>query len=171
LATAAEQVSAIRQRDCGCGDAVAIELVGLRRNGGGHRRETVAAVAPAPTQTVSCDDAEGTAADWRDPAGPAQRHPRSAGHSAPTRGPDAATTGSGQRRAARSSHLPRVCHSCRAPIRAPAETCPRCGATWAPEPRAALRLIEGGAPPAVRPPEVHVSTAERIARLIAEARA
>lgn len=54
------------------------------------------------------------------------------------------------------------------------DACWRCGATPAPEPaRAALRLIDGGASAAVvPPPEVPVvSTAERLARLVAEARA
>jgi hypothetical protein len=53
-----------------------------------------------------------------------------------------------------------------------AETCWRCGAAWTAVPEAALRVIEGGAAQVVRQPEVaQVSTAERLTRLVAEARA
>jgi len=53
------------------------------------------------------------------------------------------------------------------------DACWRCGVTAAPEPgRVALRAIEGGAATVVPPPEAPVvSTAERLARLVAEARA
>jgi hypothetical protein len=52
------------------------------------------------------------------------------------------------------------------------DTCWRCGVAWRAEPRPALRLIEGGAAPDAQPAQIQqVSTAERLARLIAEARA
>jgi hypothetical protein len=49
------------------------------------------------------------------------------------------------------------------------DICWRCDATWAPEPQAVVRLrvIDGGAAAEVKP----VSTADRLARLVAEARA
>lgn len=53
------------------------------------------------------------------------------------------------------------------------DTCWRCATAWTREPEpAALRLIDGGAASGVEAEEVQqVSTAERLARLIAEARA
>jgi hypothetical protein len=47
------------------------------------------------------------------------------------------------------------------------DTCWRCGDTWTAEPQAALRLIDGGAAVEVQA----VSTADRLAQLVAEARA
>ena len=69
----------------------------------------------------------------------------------------------------RNRHFPRLCDYCQAPMGAQQDSCWRCGETWASEPKAAvrLRLIEGGAAVAVQP----VSTADRLARLVAEARA
>jgi hypothetical protein len=53
------------------------------------------------------------------------------------------------------------------------DACWRCGVTPAPEPgAAALRVIQGGAAAVVQPPaDPAVSTADRLARLVAEARA
>ena len=52
------------------------------------------------------------------------------------------------------------------------DTCWRCATTWTSEPQRALRLIDGGAAPDVQPQEVRaLSTADRLARLVAEARA
>jgi hypothetical protein len=53
------------------------------------------------------------------------------------------------------------------------DVCWRCGVAWASEPApVALRLVDGGPDPAVQPDEAPaVSTAERLAGLIAEARA
>jgi hypothetical protein len=78
----------------------------------------------------------------------------------------------------RNRHLPRLCHSCQAPMGAQEDACWRCGVSAAPDawvvpPSAArLRVIDGGTAPLV-PPEAApvVSTAERLARLVAEARA
>ena len=62
-------------------------------------------------------------------------------------------------------------------MRAHQDTCWRCGVTCTPEPHPVLRLIDGGAasgvqPAGVQPAEVQqVSTAERLALLVAEARA
>lgn len=64
-------------------------------------------------------------------------------------------------------HLPRLCQHCYSPMGAPEETCWRCGADWVTErPKVALRLISGGAAQEFRP----ASTAQRLARLVAEAR-
>jgi hypothetical protein len=73
----------------------------------------------------------------------------------------------------RNRHFPRLCHSCQAPMGGQEDACWRCGVTWTPEQApAALRLIAGGAAPVIEPAEVPVvSTTERLARLIAEARA
>jgi hypothetical protein len=76
----------------------------------------------------------------------------------------------------RNRHFPRLCVSCQAPMGGQEEACWRCGVTWAPEQPeqgpAGLRLITGGATPVVQPLEAPVvSTTERLARLIAEARA
>ena len=65
----------------------------------------------------------------------------------------------------RSRHAPRRCHSCQAPSGVGEDTCPHCGAEGAPGAR--LRLIEGGAASPTEPE----STAGRLARLVAEARA
>jgi hypothetical protein len=49
------------------------------------------------------------------------------------------------------------------------DSCWRCGSSWTASPERALRLIDGGA---ARPAAVaQVSTAERLARLVAEVRA
>jgi len=55
----------------------------------------------------------------------------------------------------RNRHLPRLCDSCQAPMAGQEATCWRCGTDWAADdetwmaadhaPRAALRLIRGGA--------------------------
>ena len=67
----------------------------------------------------------------------------------------------------RNRHFPRLCNSCQAPMGTQEDTCWRCGATWTSEQQPALRLIDGGAAPKVQP----VSTGERLAALVAEARA
>ena len=52
------------------------------------------------------------------------------------------------------------------------DACWRCGVAWSAGPGPTLRLIDGGAAPDARPAQIQqVSTAERLARLIAEARA
>jgi len=72
----------------------------------------------------------------------------------------------------RNRHFPRLCHACLSPMEAQEDTCWRCGVAWTDDPAPALRVIDGGAQPAVSAPEVPpVSTAERLARLVAEARA
>ena len=50
----------------------------------------------------------------------------------------------------RQRHVPRLCHSCRAPVARQAETCWRCGTQWASEDetRTRLRVIPGGVPAA-----------------------
>jgi hypothetical protein len=80
----------------------------------------------------------------------------------------------GDRRHSRNRHFPRLCVECLSPMAVQEELCWRCGAAWTAdidliadaEPRAALRLIKGGAAEAVPLP----STAARLARLRAEAR-
>ena len=72
----------------------------------------------------------------------------------------------------RNRHFPRVCQACTAPMEAQEDTCWRCGASWTSEPQAAkpqaaLRVIDGGAGSGA----ALQSTAERLARLVAEARA
>jgi hypothetical protein len=69
----------------------------------------------------------------------------------------------------RNRHFPRLCHACQAPMGAQLDDCWRCGVAWTSEPKGALRVVEGGAGTAA--PEPGAATAERIARLIAEARA
>lgn len=48
----------------------------------------------------------------------------------------------------RQRHIPRLCHSCEAPMARQEERCLRCGTRWASEdePRTRLRVIPGGAP-------------------------
>ena len=80
----------------------------------------------------------------------------------------------GERRHSRNRHFPRLCVECLSPMAVQEDTCWKCGAArtsdsdWIPdaEPTATLRLINGGAAEVVRP----ASTAERLARLRAEAR-
>jgi predicted amidophosphoribosyltransferase len=52
-----------------------------------------------------------------------------------------------KRQAARNRHIPRVCHSCHAPMASQEDTCWRCGTQWASEDgkRTPLTLIPGGA--------------------------
>jgi hypothetical protein len=47
----------------------------------------------------------------------------------------------------RNRHVPRVCHTCQAPMSSQEDTCWRCGARWQTEdtPETTLRLIPGGA--------------------------
>jgi hypothetical protein len=48
----------------------------------------------------------------------------------------------------RDRHLPRLCHSCHAPMARQEDICWQCGTRWATEdrPRTPLRVIPGGAP-------------------------
>ena len=72
----------------------------------------------------------------------------------------------------RDRSRPRACRACRAPLDPGEDACPRCGVMRSPTPAVTLRLIEGGAAPVVRHEEVApTSTSERLARLIAQARA
>ena len=83
-----------------------------------------------------------------------------------------------ERRHGRNRHFPRLCVACLSPMAVQEDTCWRCGAAWTsdtdwiadPEPTATLRLIKGGAAEAARPAARPTSTAERLARLRAEAR-
>jgi predicted amidophosphoribosyltransferase len=63
----------------------------------------------------------------------------------------------------RNRHFPRLCGSCQAPMGRQEDTCWRCGTRWAAEdePRAALRVIPGGA-------STHNERAATQARLDAE---
>jgi hypothetical protein len=64
-------------------------------------------------------------------------------------------------------HMPRLCHACLAPMATQEDACWRCGATWAREPRVALRVIDGGTALGIE----SVAPGEQVGRLAAEARA